>query len=106
MSHPNVTVSLLPDFVGVTDWYQNPSIMAAPPSPNHIFDFPADEPHDFENTDLEFEEDPQEEFEGDPKEDPEEEPEGEEELEEEPEEAQEMDVGIRMDWDDEMNENE
>ncbi|GJU24556.1 hypothetical protein Tco_1163177 [Tanacetum coccineum] len=46
--------------------------MAAPPSPNHVFNFSADEPHDFDDSDLAFEEDPQEEFEVDPQEDPEE----------------------------------
>nr|GEU38391.1 hypothetical protein [Tanacetum cinerariifolium] len=57
------------DFGGVTDWYQEPSIMDAPPSPNHVFNF-----HE-----VEFEEDPQEEpeeeFEEDPEEDPKEDPE-------------------------------
>ncbi|GKE25484.1 hypothetical protein Tco_1440868 [Tanacetum coccineum] len=39
--------------------------MAAPPSPNHVFDFSEDDPgfyaEEFEDSDLEFEEDPQEE---------------------------------------------
>ncbi|GJY14604.1 hypothetical protein Tco_0385026 [Tanacetum coccineum] len=38
--------------------------MAAPLSPNHVFDFPADEPHDFDDSDLEFEEEPKEEPDG------------------------------------------
>ncbi|GKB41266.1 putative reverse transcriptase domain-containing protein [Tanacetum coccineum] len=37
--------------------------MAASPSPNHVFNFSSDEPHDFDDSDLAFEEDPQEEFE-------------------------------------------
>ncbi|GKA76934.1 hypothetical protein Tco_0783395 [Tanacetum coccineum] len=35
--------------------------MAAPLSPNHVFDFLADEPHNFDDSDLEFEEEPKEE---------------------------------------------
>ncbi|GJY02069.1 hypothetical protein Tco_0360221 [Tanacetum coccineum] len=76
--------------------------MAAPPSPNHVFNFSADEPHDFDDSDLEFEEDPQEEFEVDPQEDPEEEPE--EDPEKEPEEDSEMEVDDEANWDEEMNE--
>ncbi|GKA99961.1 hypothetical protein Tco_0827955 [Tanacetum coccineum] len=64
--------------------------MAAPPSPNHVF---KDEPHDFDDSDLEFEEDPQEEFEEDSQEDPEEEPEDDPEVE--PEEASEMEKVAR-----------
>ncbi|GJV92672.1 zinc finger, CCHC-type containing protein [Tanacetum coccineum] len=37
--------------------------MAAPPSLNHVFNFLTDEPHEFDDSDLKFEEDPQEEFE-------------------------------------------
>ncbi|GJT83956.1 hypothetical protein Tco_1058298 [Tanacetum coccineum] len=79
-SHPNVTVPLLKDFGGVTDWYQEPSIIDMPPSINQvndlptdehqspyiIFGFPASEPHDFDDSYLEFEEDPQEEVKEDP----------------------------------------
>nr|GEZ02321.1 hypothetical protein [Tanacetum cinerariifolium] len=74
--HPNVTVLMMSDFEGVTDWYQEPSIIDAPPSPNHVFNFP----------EVEFEEDPQEE----PKEEFEEDPE--EDLEEDPEEELEAEV--------------
>nr|GEU79333.1 retrovirus-related Pol polyprotein from transposon TNT 1-94 [Tanacetum cinerariifolium] len=65
-AHILLISELLEDFGGVTDWYQEPS-MDAPPSPNHVFNFP----------EAEFEEDPQEEpeeeVEEDPKEDPKEE---------------------------------
>nr|GEX08467.1 hypothetical protein [Tanacetum cinerariifolium] len=54
-------------FRGVTDWYHEPSIMDASPSPNHVFNFP----------EVEFEEDPQEEPEEEFEEDPEEDPEAE-----------------------------
>nr|GEV24567.1 hypothetical protein [Tanacetum cinerariifolium] len=54
------------------------------------------------SSDLEFKEDPQEEFMVDPQEDPEEEPE--EHLEEVPEEASEMKVDDEANWDEEMNE--
>ncbi|GJU10015.1 translocase of chloroplast 159, chloroplastic [Tanacetum coccineum] len=50
------------------------SIMATPPSPYHVFNFPMDEPHDFDDSNLEFKEDPQEEFKEDPEEEPEEDP--------------------------------
>ncbi|GJZ23942.1 hypothetical protein Tco_0561401, partial [Tanacetum coccineum] len=76
--------------------------MAAPPSPNHVFNFSADEPHDFDDSNLEFEEDPQEEFEVDPQEDLEEEPK--EDPKEEPEEALDMEVDDEANWDEEMNE--
>nr|GEU54903.1 retrovirus-related Pol polyprotein from transposon TNT 1-94 [Tanacetum cinerariifolium] len=63
----NFSVPLMSDFESVTDWYQEPSIMDAPPSSNHVFNFP----------EVEFEEDPHEEpkegFEEDPEEDPKEE---------------------------------
>ncbi|GKA26470.1 hypothetical protein Tco_0712579 [Tanacetum coccineum] len=62
--------------------------MAAPPSPNYVSDFPADEPHDLD--------DPQEEFEAEPEEEP----------KEEPKEAQEMDVDEEEDSDDKANEPE
>ncbi|GJR69407.1 hypothetical protein Tco_0015472 [Tanacetum coccineum] len=56
--------------------------MAAPLSPDHVFDFLADEPHDFDDFDLKFGEDlkePEEENKEDFKEDPEEDPKEEEE---------------------------
>ncbi|GKC71823.1 putative reverse transcriptase domain-containing protein [Tanacetum coccineum] len=54
--------------------------MVASPSLNHVFNFPSNEPHDFDDSDLKFEEDPQEEFKEDPQEDPKEEPEEEPET--------------------------
>ncbi|GJR83844.1 hypothetical protein Tco_0154629 [Tanacetum coccineum] len=63
--------------------------MAEPQSPNHVFDFPKDDPALNE-----------EEFEAEPEEDPEKDP------EEEPEEAQEMDVDVEVVLNDEMNEPE
>ncbi|GKD99207.1 hypothetical protein Tco_1383104 [Tanacetum coccineum] len=74
--------------------------MAMPTSPNHVFNFPANEPHDFDDSGLEFEEDPQEEFEEDPQE------ELEEDHEKEPKEASELEVDDEADWDEEMNEPE
>nr|GEW11675.1 putative reverse transcriptase domain-containing protein [Tanacetum cinerariifolium] len=68
------------DFGGVTDWYQKPSIMDAPPSRNHVFNF----------LKVEFKEDPKEEPEEEFKEDPEEDPE--EDLKEELEVEAENDV--------------
>nr|GEY39158.1 hypothetical protein [Tanacetum cinerariifolium] len=50
-------------FFEQSNHFKNRSIMDAPPSPNHVFNFPEDE----------FKEDPQEEPEEDPEEDPEEE---------------------------------
>ncbi|GKC47849.1 hypothetical protein Tco_1065571 [Tanacetum coccineum] len=76
--------------------------MAVPPSPNHVFNFSADEPHDFDDSDLEFEADPQEEFEVDPQEDLEEEPK--EDPKEEPWEALDIEVDDEANWDEEMNE--
>ncbi|GKC08753.1 hypothetical protein Tco_1000363 [Tanacetum coccineum] len=58
--------------------------MIAPPSPNHVFNFSVDEPHDFDDPDLDFEEDPQKEFEEDPEKEPKEDP------DEEPKKASEM----------------
>ncbi|GJU64871.1 hypothetical protein Tco_1246706 [Tanacetum coccineum] len=84
---PPVTFSLLSDFEGVTDWYQEPSIMVAPLSPNHVFDFLMDEPHDFDDSDLEFEDEPEEEPEA----------ENEEEFEEDPEEEEE-----ELEWEDDI----
>nr|GEY03298.1 hypothetical protein [Tanacetum cinerariifolium] len=72
------SLDALEDFGGVTDWYQEPS-MDAPPSPNHVFNFP----------EAEFEEDPQEEPEEEVEEDPEEDPK--EGPEEDPEEGPEED---------------
>ncbi|GJU83070.1 hypothetical protein Tco_1285435 [Tanacetum coccineum] len=76
------------------------SIMDTPPSQNHVNDLPADEPrspdnifgfpvgepHDFDDSDLEFEEDPQEEVKEDPQEEPKEEPK--EDPKEDPEEKE------------------
>ncbi|GJX88506.1 translocase of chloroplast 159, chloroplastic [Tanacetum coccineum] len=56
------------------DYQIGQSIMATPPSPYHVFNFPMDEPHDFDDSNLEFKEDPQEEFKEDPEEEPEEDP--------------------------------
>nr|GEW85014.1 hypothetical protein [Tanacetum cinerariifolium] len=69
---PIVSIPLSPDFAGVTD-----CIMDAPPSLNHVFNFPEDE---FEE---DLQEEPREEFEKDPEQDPKEDPEEdpEEELE-------------------------
>nr|GEU32933.1 hypothetical protein [Tanacetum cinerariifolium] len=47
------------DFGGVIDWYQEPSIIDAPPSPNHVFNFP----------ESEFEEDLEEELEAEAEDD-------------------------------------
>ncbi|GKD40071.1 hypothetical protein Tco_1260278 [Tanacetum coccineum] len=71
--------------------------MAAPPSPNHVF---KDEPHDFDDPDLDFEEDPQKEFEEDPEKEPKEDP------DEEPKKASEMEVDDEANWDEEMNESD
>nr|GEX61501.1 hypothetical protein [Tanacetum cinerariifolium] len=83
-SHLNVTVSLLPDFRGVIDWYQEPRGRPG---------FYAEE---FRDSNLEFGEDPQEEVEEDPEGEP----------EEESEEALEMEVNDEAYWDEEMNEPE
>nr|GFA41581.1 hypothetical protein [Tanacetum cinerariifolium] len=42
--HPIVTIPPLPDFEGVTDWYQGPSVMDIPLLLDHAFDFFAVEP--------------------------------------------------------------
>ncbi|GJS82977.1 hypothetical protein Tco_0749518 [Tanacetum coccineum] len=79
-----------------------------PPPPNHMFDFPANDPSSSDDSDEKFEEDPQEEpeeaLEEDPEEDHEEAPEEEvEEPEEEPKEAQQIDLDFGL-WDEEENE--
>ncbi|GJR16273.1 hypothetical protein Tco_0798925 [Tanacetum coccineum] len=78
--------------------------MITPPSPNHVFNFSVDESHDFDDSNLDFEEDPQKEFEEDPQEDPEKEPK--EEPNEEPKKASEMEVDDEANWDEEMNESD
>nr|GEV48689.1 putative reverse transcriptase domain-containing protein [Tanacetum cinerariifolium] len=44
LMHPIVTIQLLPDFGGVTDWYQEPSVMDVPLLLDHAFNFFAVEP--------------------------------------------------------------
>ncbi|GJU84758.1 hypothetical protein Tco_1292304 [Tanacetum coccineum] len=63
--------------------------MDTPPPPNHMFDFPTNDPSSSDDSDEKFEEDPQEALEEDHEEDHEEAlEEEEEEPEEEPKEAQ------------------
>nr|GEX42149.1 hypothetical protein [Tanacetum cinerariifolium] len=76
--------------VGLTRWFEKMEqvfeirkIMAAPPSPNHVFNFSVANRMILMISNLEFEEDPQEEFKADPQEDLKEEPK--EDLKEEPE---------------------
>nr|GEW46502.1 putative reverse transcriptase domain-containing protein [Tanacetum cinerariifolium] len=77
---PLVTISLSPDFEGVTDWYQR-QVMDVPP--NYKPNFSADDPPSSDESNIEYEEDPRE----DPEEEPEED--HQEDLEEEQEEEEE-----------------
>ncbi|GJX56329.1 hypothetical protein Tco_0286226 [Tanacetum coccineum] len=75
-----VSVSVVDRSIGTDNPLPKLCIMDTPPSLNHVNDLPADEPwspdnvfcfpvaepHDFDDSDLEFEEDPQEEVKEDP----------------------------------------
>ncbi|GJU17380.1 putative reverse transcriptase domain-containing protein [Tanacetum coccineum] len=76
--------------------------MDAPPPPNHVYDFPANDPSSLDDSGEELEEEPQEEPEEASEENPEE---ALEEEEEEPEEAQAMDFDFRL-WDEDEKEDE